>query len=355
MTECILIEDCRSLEAFKKTTISAFKKTDVMKEFTKCLYQKKLEDAVFFASELFCSGHLLDLWNVILQYASQYIHYGNPKLPIYLLDRYHTFKDIISTKYIENELDSRNDKDIRHLFTEVTYILCFSQIKHILQPVKIKPEQLQLMEVNHLMRADNTSYGSVNFIKGDPKELFIPINEFAYHISHHSHSKHDAIFWMEWILSYESNCKKKKHKIECERRTFANVANSYQTDVIWMLWEIVLDESKRLSPLHLKIVKSLLDLFSIRYSTGMKRKRRFILYNAIMLICEPFSSKTPISPNGMEEINSARIITRVYKQIKQNEQKKKDDYLFHGLKDPAKQNRDMTMKKLNIMNEINTI
>lgn len=355
MTDCIIIEDCRPQEVFKKTTISAFKKTDVIKEFTKCLYQKKLEDAVFFSSELLCSGHLLDLWNVILQYASQHIHYGNPKLPIYLLDRYDTFKNIMSTKYTDNELDARNDKDIRHLFTEVTYILCFSQIKHILQPIKIKQEQLHLMEVNHLMQADNTSYGNSNFIKGDPKELFIPINEFAYHISCHSHSKHDAIFWMEWILSYESNCKKKKHKIECERRTFVNVINSYQKDIIWMLWEIILDESKRLSPLHLKIIKSLFELFCIRYSPGVKRKRRFILYNAITLICETFSTNTPISPNGMEELNSSRIINRVYKHIKQNEKKKKEDYLFHGLKDPSKHNREMTMKKLNLMNEINTI
>lgn len=352
MTDFINIEDFRPIESFKKITISAFKKTDVIKEFTKCLYQKKMEDAVFFASELLCSGHLLDLWNIILQYASQHIHYGNPKLPIYLLDRYNTFKQIMSVKYTDNELDARNDKDIRHLFTEITYILCFSQIKHILQPVKIKPEQLHLMEVNHLMQADNTSYGNANFIKGDPKELFIPINEFAYHISQHSHSKHDAIFWMEWILSYESHCKKKKHKLNCERRSFVNVSNTNQNDIIWILWEIILDESKRISPLHLKINKSLFELFCIRYSVGMKRKRRFIIYNAIILVCESFSTTVPISPNGMEELNSIRIINRVFKQIKQNEKKKKDDYLFHGLKDPSKHNRDMTMKKLNIMNEI---
>lgn len=354
MSEYITIDDCRQIEDFKKTTISQFKKLDVLKEFTKCLYQKKMEDATFFGAELICSGHLLDLWNSILQYSSQYVHYGNPKLPIYLIDRYNTFKTIMSTKYTQNELEARNDKDIRHLFTEIIYILCFSQIKHILQPIKIKTEQLQLMEVNNLMQADNISYGKKFFLHNDPKELFIPINEFAYHVSIKSHSKHDSIFWMEWILAYESNCKKRKHKLSCEPRTFTNVHSSFQKDIIWIIWEIILDEAKQLSTLHIKIIKSLFDLFSIRYSTGVKKKRKFILYNALYLICESFSFNIPISPNGMEELDSVRLNNKTYKQIKKNEKVKKSDYLFHGLQDPSKHSRDMTMKKLNIMNELNT-
>ena len=352
MNTFITIEDCRYIDTFKKETISKFKKTDVIKEYLKCLYNKKIEDACFWSAELVCSGNLLELWNVILQYMSQYIHYGNPKLPIYIIDRYTTFKDIMSVKYISNELDARNDKDIRHMFIEISYILCMSQIKHVMYPIKIKNEQLQLIEVNHLMKAIDTSYGNRFFIKGDPMELFIPINEFAYHLSSDSKCKHDALFWSEWILSYESYCKQKKHKLKCERRSFAHVPPILQMDIIWILWEFILYESKNYSSIHQKIIKSLFELYCIRFSIGMKRKRRYILYHAVGLLCETCLMNIPISSNGMEELNSVRISNNVYKQIKLNEKRGKEDYLFHGLEDQSKKNREMTIKKLSMLNDI---
>ena len=54
-----------------------------------------------------------------------------------------------------------------------------------------------------------------------------------------------ACYWLEWILQYENICKQKNIKCICERRTFAPIDEKLQMDVIWIIWEILIEESKK--------------------------------------------------------------------------------------------------------------
>ena len=71
-----------------------------------------------------------------------------------------------------------------------------------------------------------------------------------------------ACYWFEWLLKFETICKSKKVRCDCERRSFAPVQDKFQMDVIWLIWEALLGEAKnKQNSSYAKIIKSLLELF----------------------------------------------------------------------------------------------
>ena len=68
-------------------------------------------------------------------------------------------------------------------------------------------------------------------------------------------------------------------------------------------------------------MESLLNLFTLRYTTGCHKKRRNLLYFAISLLCESqITNEEIIRPSQQEMVgNILKKIDLVYKQIKKNE------------------------------------
>ena len=148
------------------------------------------------------------------------------------------------------------------------------------------------------LKAPNVQYANEVFQKDDPKELFIAINEFTYHLSKDSLNSLEACYWFEWILEFENLCKKKKEICICERRSFVSVDDKFQKEPIWLLWDILFKiNSKKKSEISNKIMKSIFELFCIRYTSGSKKKRKYLIYFAISLITEKFNQNIKIIEN----------------------------------------------------------
>ena len=96
-------------------------------------------------------------------------------------------------------------------------------------------------------------------------------------------------------------------------------------------------------------MKSLLNLFSLKYSNSCSRKRKFVMYYATALLTEPVILDEEI----VKESDKSKIaltvgkIDNIYKQVKQNEVSPKMDYLFQNTN---KSNLDKTIDKLEKMN-----
>ena len=85
-----------------------------------------------------------------------------------------------------------------------------------------------------------------------------------------------------------------KDKFRCERRAFANVEPKCQMDIIWIIWDIFLNEAAKQSNFVQRIVTSALNLFCLRYRTGCHKKRRLLMYFIIGVFTEPFSLEEDI-------------------------------------------------------------
>ena len=189
------ISDKRLIKAFKGITFSNFKKTEAKKELLNNLAAGKIEPSCYWAAEFICAGHFLDVWDIFLLFIGKNIHIGNPKLPIYIDMRIDDFKSILNNGYTDNLLKMRNNNKIRKLFAEVICVICLSKKKHSFDNIKIQKEDFNVTKLSHKLKAKNISYASKIFMKEDPKELFIAINEFYWNLLSGQKNGTEACFW----------------------------------------------------------------------------------------------------------------------------------------------------------------
>jgi hypothetical protein len=355
------INDIRSESDFRGITFSSYKKTDVRKELLNSLSSSKIEPSCYWSAELVCSGHYLELWDIIITFASKYIHLANPKLPLYIEMRYESFKSVISNGYVGNELRLRNHPKMRSLFAEIVCVLCNSKRQHKYESVKIKKkDEYDIATMSQRLKAPRMDYAQEFFRERDPKEIFIAMNEFAYHISRDSKNTLLACYWVEWIIEFETICKAKKETCLCERRAHIPVDDKLQFDPIWMIWDMIIARSNQAdeySPLTQKIVNSLLRIYCVRFTPGVRKKRRYLLYFAISLLTTEYDSRIEMINDRLVIETAVENINAIYKQIKQHEISPDTDYLFSssGYKGDKNGDLERTIKRLEALNAMNTI
>ena len=345
MDDSASINDIRLQSDFKGYSFSKYKKTDVKKELLKNIANEKLEFACNWAAELVCAGHFADLWEVILVFMSRNIHVANPKLPIYLNKRFQTFREIVGGGYIGQEIRLRNNISVRRLFAEVMCILCFSKKSHSFEPVKInKSEDFDLTQLSRKLKAPNVTYANLVTRDDDMRELHLVINELIYSIR--SGNSLIACYWVEWIVDFESVCKSNREQVLCARREFVPVDPRYQKEPIWIIWDIILTLSKEESELHSSIVDNLFQLFRLKYTPGVVKKRRFLIYFGISVLTNHWDRDQPLVANTQDVAAVLDKCNLVYKQIKKHEESPNTDYLFAN---SAQSNIDKTARRLEIL------
>jgi hypothetical protein len=345
------INDIRKESDFKGITFSKFKKTDVSKKLLNGLKDAKLEESIYMSVELICAGHYQELWDVIIKYIGKYIHLGNPKLPIYIWDRFDKFKELINNGYIGNELSIRNNNNLRLLFCEIICVLCESNRKNSFEKIKLSNNEFDMFKLKNYLKADNTDYVKPVFDSADPKELLIAFNEFNYNLNLKIPNTYNCCFWVEWILEYEKRCKKRKVVCIGLRRNLS-VEQCFQCDIIWLLWDYLLLSAKNQNSIIFKIMENLYKLFSIRYNNSCKNKRKYLILFGIHLCTEPVNLDIRIINDGSKINLINQQINSIYKQIKKNEIAPSTDYLFNN--NVTKTNLEKTIEKLDKIRTIDS-
>jgi hypothetical protein len=351
--ECI-INDIREAKEFRTTTLCGYKKSEVKKELIKSIKESEIEPACYWSAELVCSGFYSDLWDVIICVFTMHIHVGNPALTIYLEKRVVNFKEIVTNGYTGNELAMRNNSKIRQIFCEIVCILSLTNKKHRLEEIKVSPEYFDMTNIKTKLRAPDISYGEIVFKEGDPKELYMAVNELSFNISKEGKNTLLACFWIEWIMEYRKIRTQKKQKCVCEKRLFAPVDEKCQNEVEWIIWDLFLKIANKHTDKRLhSIVRSLCSLYSLKYSAGSYKKRKFVMYFVVsMLVDNPtFSNEFATNETKRSIKNVCSGINNVYKQIKEKEQTSETGYSLSDLS--GKGNIDKTQEKLDRIAQMN--
>ena len=301
-----MIHDTRT--QFRTHTFSNFKKTKVLKELENCIYYQKKEEAFYWTGELICSGHVLELWNLFLVVLCKYVHINNPKLPLYIDKKFTDFKEYAQAS---NDLELRNNEEIRTLLFSIVLILCESKRDTVLQDLHF---EFKFENIFTNLKAPNVDYIKPYFREGDPKEIYIPLNECAYHLIE-SKNRMDIFYWIDWMIQYDELCLKKKKPLVCVEREFVTVKS---TNMIWILFELLLSFQE--PDVLYKIIQSLIRLFSIKYTPSTNKKRKHILNLCVLLIIhDSVDFTTKIIENTSVFIPIQENINLIFEQIKKNE------------------------------------
>ena len=304
-----IIDDERTISDFKGVTYSGYKVLEVVKRLIQSMNQEKIESACYWCAELICSGHYMELWEMLFLYYAKYIHIANPKLCVYIATKLKRFRENMNDCESEQEqLNFRNESGFRSLFIELVVIMCVSPKKYTVNNVKVLPNDFNMLAIKDSLQAPDLSFSEKLFKEDDPKELMITVNEFSYNLTGDVSNTVRAYYWFEWVVEYTKVCKKQKQICRIQKREIETIDEKYLTNPIWLIWEAIQQESSKRGGIHSKIVDSLFSIFILRYSDTMNTKRKFIVYYAISILT------TNIVFSEYEILKDKKILTCVLGQ-----------------------------------------
>lgn len=332
--QSIFLSDGREAKEFRLISFSGYKKNDAKKMLFQSINKGNIEPACYWCAELISSGHYLEVWDIFLIVLAKTIHLANPKLAIYLEKRYNIFRNILAKDDYRSELQLRNNPTIRNLFAEITCILAMSPKRLANESVKVKKdEEFDIFNMQDKLKATSTQYAENILKEKDCREIMVPINEFAYHLkkdNNHVPNMANACYWIEWLLTYDQICKKKKQPCYLEARESIPVEYKYQREIVWALWDTLFYEVQN-DGFLLKIMNSLLRLYCIKFTLPSAKKRVSLLYFAVSLVTENFYREVVMIKNKDVVEHTLQNLPAIYKQIKKEEIQPSTQYLFMGL------------------------
>lgn len=314
------INDIRKINDFKTITFSKFNKNEVKKTFLSELSNGRIENSCNWCAELICSGHIIDVWEIILFYLGKNIYLGNPKLIFYLKSRWDYY-----LSFYQNSLEIRNDGRIRKIFAEIICFISLSKQRQCIETIKIvSSDDFDVSYISTQLKAPNTEYSKKIFKIGDPKGFFIAINEFCYSISTDVCDIKKACYWIEWIIEFDVICRKHKRntrvEFRCVSRNYIPVDTKYQCDIVWIIWEALFFYMKKKSDFLQRMLDNLLDLFCIHYTSSLCKKKRYLLFLATGTLIDRVETNIDLiqCENKDTILNVVNQIDDVYKEINKN-------------------------------------
>lgn len=284
------IYDSRTVIDFQKFTFSGHLRQHVYKVLDENIKLSHADYACYWTLELLCSGLTHSLWQTLFESTAKHINRGAPNAFIYLVNSYEKFSAYESQYSILNMTDIRNNHEARNLICEVAASLAFCRKNKIPVFPKIKPEHdFQQLTITENLKAPSSNYARHLVKKGDPLDIYIPLNELYYSISPQTRDIGKALYWVAWILKYASQFKKQnKREFECAFRPNTYVEDKYCKLAIWVIWEAIIDVSQKSpqSAILKPYVECLYKIHCLRWTPSLLKSRLCFLITAIQYICE---------------------------------------------------------------------
>jgi len=280
------INDVRTTKDFKTDTYNKFKKKDVFKLLYSQVKNQNIDNSNHWGAELIISGHLVELFEKIIEFYITEISIKNPKYIIYLWKQYEQFTEIANS--LDDILEARNILEIRNMFIDIitTITLC----EQFALP---KIEKINILEISHFSNI-RILFPSKEFLApflktNDIPQIFTPINEIINHIKTPRNSSSDMImYWLSWLVMWETEYIKKNNIGAMSERPNDKIEKIYWRDFVWLLWEIVIQEAR------VKNNETIVDIINKNYrfyvyyhNKKNKFKKIYFLIYSILIFIKP--------------------------------------------------------------------
>jgi hypothetical protein len=310
-----IIEDYRQQKDFDKKTFSGFSIKEVYTTLKQCILNNDIEAACHWTIELILSLQTSKLYELFLLISIKNINICNPNLPTKLLNRYKV--------YYNNKLsniDSRNSQVIRNHLIELCVIITNSKKIKPINITKINNNEFNINNIMTKLIAPN-NYIDKYLLKDDPEEIKIILNEFIHNI--HNKNYDGMMYWISWLIFYEKKLNKAKQTILCNKRHNPEINTEFQTDIIWLIWDIVISEAH--SCLNTQIntqIGYLFKLYKIVYKNTSKYKYIYIIFYALKYFSNVFNINQEICHERFLYIQACIKVNNIFKEKKHFERHK---------------------------------
>ena len=327
--EPYMIRDERKIIDFKKKTFSGYAKTDVISEMFKNIKEENIEKSCYWGLQLLLSGPINSIWDKMITWAAQNININNPKLPLFICDRYISQMNLFNNKELsgENSLRLRNIQSCRNYLTEFICILAISRKNKIITKPKIKGQDFNVGIFKSKLTAQDTLLVNNILKTGDPSEIGIVVNEFANYITQANRNRDKALYWINWMIEWDKLNRKRYGKFECGYRGRKDINNKYHTDIVWLIWEIILTEVVRRIYNHpgnnnkklKKQINALWKMYLYNFTLGSKSRKFHIIIWAILMLTMPIDWRIPISDRIYVVLQATANINMMIAELKKGE------------------------------------
>lgn len=359
-----MINDIRTIKDFKDKTFSGYKKTEVISILFKSIESKNIDACCNWIVECIISGYSEYVWNKLCIYCAKNININNTELTDYILKQNKIFYNILDEENLnKNLLNLRNNRIIYNIFISTIIIIIDSSKNFKYKIPNIKKNDFNTDYVRERLTCPMNLIPENKISNSEPQELKLILNEILYNIKDNIDNYDKCFYWIYWILQWEKiNLKNKIEWNILERNT--DVDLKYRKDVIWLIWEIILDEAKSKSKFVKDNINNLYKLYIFKYKKGDKMKRLPYLLNCILFLVKNIIKTTlikSIEPIIKCQCNLFLIIKskKKYekKPIQVNNISKKENLKIIKNKKQLEENiqKEKTLLKLQDFNEISKL
>ena len=329
--EKYLVYDIRTSKDLKSSTISGYKKKDVVSAFENALINGQIEDSIKWCVELHISCYDKDIWKIFFQVYLKHIHQQNPKLFIYLIKRKKNYDTFLLYLPKQHYLFSRNNMEIRNLFAELTALLTNSPKSHLLLNKSLPSIQMKKMNAGELKKRmvaiNNTEIE--RFLYSDTHSLVkLCLNEIYMHLKINHMNIQNCFFW---YLYLEKN--KEIHKIEDSNKSKSvlhffdeekrknnqeNQDELLKSHWSYILWSIILSFRSSMNKYDKVLLEKLEDYYKTNFKVSQITSKKYIFLYCFMVIKNNISWKKPLIYQEHIYIQSNANINNMYLNILKN-------------------------------------
>jgi hypothetical protein len=349
------ITDNRIDKDFLEKTFSGYLKKDVLTIFNKSILNGKIEAACNWAIELLCSGYVEKIYEKIYTIIMKHINTNNLELIKIYYDRFSTYSRFKSKT--ERIINMRNYQNIRNHIVELCTLACLSMKSKPISAIKITQDHFNPDLIKSKFRADKSIYIDKYYRCGDPLELKIFFNEFIYALIGKSYNL--SIYWLYWLVEWEKINIKKEKLYQCGYRNIDGIDKKHMTDMIWLIWEILLNVEIN------DYINTLFNLYKLGYSPSKKNKKMPILIVAIKIYTDTIIKDNIHDKHSSLIIQVCGNVNNLFIERKQYEKRENNDKIHasnlethNNSQKPSPKKKDLSKKsnqKINAISELDLL